>query len=83
MITHGDSGVFWSVVEVAVADAAAAIGCDVVYFGSNNDALAQAQEIEAAVAAGSSGIAISLADPAGLSDGRCRRRRGRHPAVHA
>ena len=68
VITHGDSGVFWSVVEVAVADAADAIGCDVVYFGSNNDALAQAQEIEAAVASGSSGIAISLADPAGVSD---------------
>ena len=68
VITHGDSGVFWSVVEVAVRDAADAIGCDVVYFGSNNDALAQAQEIEAAVASGSSGIAISLADPAGVSD---------------
>ncbi len=68
VITHGDSGVFWSVVEVAVRDAAAAIGCNVVYFGSNNDALAQSQEIEAAIAAGSSGIAISLADPAGVSD---------------
>ncbi|MCY4423279.1 MAG: substrate-binding domain-containing protein [Acidimicrobiaceae bacterium] len=68
VITHGDSGVFWSVVEVAVNDAEAAIGCDVVYFGSNNDALAQSQEIEAAIASGSSGIAISLADPAGVSD---------------
>ena len=66
VITHGDSGVFWSVVEVAVQDAAAAIGCEVVYFGSNNDALRQAQEIEAAIAAGSDGIAISLADPAGV-----------------
>ncbi len=66
VITHGDSGTFWSVVEVAVRDAAAAIGCDVVYFGSNNDALRQAQEIEAAIAAGSDGIAISLADPAGV-----------------
>ena len=66
VITHGDSGTFWSVVEVAVRDAAAAIGCEVVYFGSNNDALRQAQEIEAAIAAGSSGIAISLADPAGV-----------------
>ena len=66
VITHGDSGVFWSVVEVAVRDAAAAIGCEVVYFGSNNDALRQAQEIEAAIAAGSDGIAISLADPAGV-----------------
>ena len=66
VITHGDAGTFWSVVEIAVRDAAAAIGCDVVYFGSNNDALAQSQEIEAAIAAGSSGIAISLADPAGV-----------------
>ena len=68
VVTHGDSGVFWSVVEVAVADAADAIGCDVVYFGSGNDALAQSQEIEAAIASNSSGIAISLADPAGVSD---------------
>ena len=67
VITHGDSGVFWSVVEVAVNDAAVAIGCDVVYFGSNNDALAQSQEIEAAIASGSDGIAISLADPAGVT----------------
>ncbi len=67
VITHGDSGVFWSVVEVGVDDAAAAIGCDVVYFGSNNDALAQSQEIEAAIASDSDGIAISLADPAGVT----------------
>ncbi len=66
VITHGDSGTFWSVVEVAVRDAASAIGCDVVYFGSNNDALRQSQEIEAAIAAGSDGIAISLADPTGV-----------------
>ncbi|WP_420637661.1 substrate-binding domain-containing protein [Candidatus Poriferisocius sp.] len=66
VITHGDSGVFWSVVEVAVRDAAAAIGCEVVYIGSNNDAVKQASDIRAAIAAGSSGIAISLADPAGV-----------------
>ena len=66
VITHGDSGTFWSVVEVAVADAAAAIGCEVVYFGANNNAEAQSQAIEAAIAAGADGIAISLADPAGL-----------------
>ncbi|MCY4163403.1 MAG: substrate-binding domain-containing protein [bacterium] len=66
VITHGDSGTFWSVVEVAVRDAAADIGCEVVYFGANNDALRQSQEIEAAIAAGSSGIAISLADPSGV-----------------
>ena len=67
VITHGDAGTFWSVVEKAVRDAAAAIGCDVVYQGSNNDALKQSQDIEAAIAAGSSGIAISLADPTGVS----------------
>ena len=66
VITHGDSGTFWSVVEVAVADASEAIGCDVVYFGANNDAQAQSQAIEGAIADGSDGIAISLADPAGL-----------------
>ena len=66
VITHGDSGTFWSVVEVAVADAAEAIGCEVVYFGANNDAQAQSQSIEGAIADGSDGIAISLADPAGL-----------------
>ena len=66
VITHGDSGTFWSVVEVAVKDAAAAVGCSVVYFGANNDAQAQSQAIEAAIADGADGIAISLADPAGL-----------------
>lgn len=67
VITHGDSGVFWSVVEKAVEDAAAAIGCEVVYIGSSNDAQAQSQAIEGAIADGSDGIAISLADPAGVS----------------
>ena len=67
VITHGDAGTFWSVVEKAVRDAAAAIGCEVVYQGSNNDALKQSQDIEAAIAAGSAGIAISLADPTGVS----------------
>lgn len=66
VITHGDAGTFWSVVEKAVRDAAAAIGCDVVYQGSNNDALKQSQDIEAAITAGSAGIAISLADPTAL-----------------
>lgn len=66
VITHGDAGTFWSVVEAAVRDAEALIGCEVNYFGSINDAQAQSQEIEAAIAAGSDGIAISLADPAGV-----------------
>jgi simple sugar transport system substrate-binding protein len=67
VITHGDDGVFWSVVQTAVETAAADLGIDVSYFGANNDAEAQSQAIEAAIAEGSNGIAISLADPEGVS----------------
>jgi simple sugar transport system substrate-binding protein len=67
VITHGDDGVFWSVVQTAVEQAASDLGIEVSYFGSNNDAEAQSQAIEAAIAEGSDGIAISLADPEGVS----------------
>ena len=67
VITHGDDGVFWSVVQTAVEQAAADYGVDVQYFGSTNDAQAQSEAIEAAIAEGSDGIAISLADPEGVS----------------
>ena len=67
VITHGDDGVFWSVVQTAVEQAGADLGVDARYFGSNNDAEAQSQAIEAAIAEGSDGIAISLADPEGVS----------------
>ena len=67
MITHGDGGVFWSVVQTAAEQAAADLGVTVNYFGSTNDAEAQSQAIEAAIAEGSDGIAISLADPEGVS----------------
>ena len=67
VITHGDDGVFWSVVQTAVEQAAADLGIEVSYFGSTNDAEAQSQAIEAAIAEGSDGIAISLADPEGVS----------------
>jgi len=67
VITHGDDGVFWSVVQTAVEQAAADLGIEVSYFGANNDAEAQSQAIEAAIAEGSDGIAISLADPEGVS----------------
>jgi simple sugar transport system substrate-binding protein len=66
VITHGDGGTFWSVVEKAVRDAADLTGCQVIYFGSTNDAGVQSTEIEAAIAAGSDGIAISLADVEGV-----------------
>ena len=67
VITHGDDGVFWSVVQTAVEAAGADLGVDARYFGANNDAEAQSQAIEAAIAEGSDGIAISLADPEGVS----------------
>ena len=67
VITHGDDGVFWSVVQTATEAAAADYGVTVNYFGSTNDAEAQSQAIEAAIAEGSDGIAISLADPEGVS----------------
>ncbi len=83
VITHGDDGVFWSVVQNAVEQAAADYGVEVTYFGSTNDAEAQSQAIEAAIAEGSDGIAISLADPEGVSRRGPGRRRRRDPAVHA
>ena len=67
VITHGDDGVFWAVVQKAVEQAAADLGVEVSYFGSTNDAQGQSQAIEAAIAEGSDGIAISLADPEGVS----------------
>jgi simple sugar transport system substrate-binding protein len=67
VITHGDDGVFWSVVQKATEDAARDLGVEVTYFGSTNDAQSQSEQIEAAIAEGSDGIAISLADPEGVS----------------
>lgn len=66
VITHGGASAFWLVVEAGVRDAAVVVGCEVMYFGSNNDTQAQLQQIEAAIAAGSDGIAISVANPAGV-----------------
>jgi simple sugar transport system substrate-binding protein len=67
VITHGDGGVFWSVVRTAVEQVGADLGVNVQYIESNNNAQAQSQAIEAAIAEGSDGIAISLADPEGVS----------------
>ena len=67
VITHGDDGVFWSVVQKAVEQAGADLGVNVTYQGANNDAETQSQMIEAAIATNPDGIAISLADPEGVS----------------
>jgi simple sugar transport system substrate-binding protein len=66
MITHGDAGVFWSVVQKAAEQAGQDLGVTVKYEGANNKVEDQSQMIEAAIAEKPDGIAISLADPEGL-----------------
>ncbi len=63
MVTHSDDGVFWSVVKKGSEDAAEALGVNMVWSPSSNDPSKQVSDIEAAVAAGSSGIGVSLANP--------------------
>ncbi len=66
MVTHSDDGVFWSVVKKGAEDAAAAVGAEMVWSPSSNDPQKQVQDLEAAVAAGSDGIGVSLANPEAL-----------------
>ncbi|MEO1059794.1 MAG: sugar ABC transporter substrate-binding protein [Actinomycetota bacterium] len=63
MATHSDDGPFWSVVKRGAEDAAAAVGVELVWLPSNNTPEQQVSDIEAAIAAGSDGIAASLASP--------------------
>lgn len=63
MVTHSDDGVFWSVVKRGAEDAATALGVTMVWSPSNNSAEKQVTDIEAAIAAGSNGLGVSLADP--------------------
>ncbi len=60
MITHSDDGPFWSVLKRGAEAAAADVGVEMVWQGSNNDANVQAELIDAAVAAGADGIGASL-----------------------
>ncbi len=66
MVTHSDDGVFWSVVKKGAEDAAAAVGAEMVWSPSNNDPEKQVQDLEAAIAAGSDGVGVSLANPEAL-----------------
>ncbi len=63
MITHSDDGPFWSVVKRGAEAAADDVGVTLVWQGSDNDPGVQASDIEAAIAAGSDGIAASLPSP--------------------
>ena len=66
MITHSDDGPFWSVVKRGADQAAEDLGVTLVWKPGNNDAQVMVQDIEAAVAEGTSGIAASLPDPDAL-----------------
>jgi simple sugar transport system substrate-binding protein len=66
MITHSDEGPFWTVVQKAAEQAGKDLGVTVKFFSSHNDVQKQAQAVEAAIAEGSNGIAVSLADPKGM-----------------
>ncbi len=63
MVTHADDGTFWSVVKRGAEDAAKALGVTLVWSPSFNDPEKQVQDIEAAIAAGDDGLAVSLASP--------------------
>ncbi len=66
MITHSDDGPFWSVVQRGADAAAEDLGVTLVWKPGVNDAQVMVQDIEAAVAEGSDGIAASLPDPDAL-----------------
>ncbi len=63
MVTHSDDGTFWSVVKKGMEDACTAVGVNCVWSPSFNDPSKQVSDIEAAIAAGSNGIGVSLASP--------------------
>ena len=63
MITHSDSGPFWSVVHRGMDAACEDLGVECVWLESINDPGVQVQLIEQAVAEGSDGIASALASP--------------------
>jgi simple sugar transport system substrate-binding protein len=63
MITHSDSGPFWSVVHRGMDAACEDLGVECVWMESVNDPGVQVQLIEQAVAEGSDGIASALASP--------------------
>ncbi len=63
MITHGDTGSFWSVVKKGSEQAAKDLGCTVTWYGSDpgsgpNDQ-AEGQQIDSAISQGVDGLAVS------------------------
>ena len=69
VITHGQvGGSFWVVAETGAKVAGKTLGVTILYNGSNNDPVKQAQYIETAVSQHVDGIATSLPAPEALSD---------------
>jgi len=60
IIAHGDGGSFWSVAKKGALAAGKETRSTVTWYGSNNDAVKQAQLIEAAITKKVSGIAVSV-----------------------
>ena len=63
MVTHSDDGPFWSVVKAGAEAAAEDLGVTLVWLPSDNDPEKHVQDIDAAIADGSDGIASSLPSP--------------------
>jgi simple sugar transport system substrate-binding protein len=71
VVTHGDTGSFWSVFKKGVDQAAKDLkgrGVSVTQVYANNDVAKQASGINAAVAAGAKVIATSVPDASALKD---------------
>ena len=67
MVTHSDDGTFWSVVKKGMEAACKDVGVNCVWSPSFNDPSKQVSDIEAAIAAGSDGIGVSLANPTAVA----------------
>jgi simple sugar transport system substrate-binding protein len=63
MVTHGDSGAFWSVVKKGADQAAKDMGVKLEYSESRDDPERQSQLIDAAVTEKVDGLAVSAANP--------------------
>lgn len=63
VITHGDTGSFWSVVKKGAEQASKDLGCTITWYGSDSGSgpndQAEGQQIDSAVGQGVNGIALS------------------------
>jgi simple sugar transport system substrate-binding protein len=63
MVTHGDSGAYWSIVKRGAEAGAKDLGIELNYAESANDPQKQAQLIEAAITQKPDGLAVSAPNP--------------------